>query len=69
MPNMKYQIGDLLEYDDTGTKTFLAIITKYRADTKTYQIHWLDEYALDYFCSYGYTADMLDNDLFWRKLS
>ena len=69
MPNTKYQIGDLLEYDDTGCKTFLAIITKYRADTKTYQIHWLDEYALEYFCSYGYTDSMLDDNLFWRKLS
>ncbi len=64
---MKYQVGDLFQYDD-AIKTFFAIIIRYSTDTKTYQIHWLDEYALNNFCSYGYTDSMLDNDFFWRKL-
>jgi hypothetical protein len=63
---MKYQVGDLFRYDDGGNKTYLALIVKYKFSA--YELNWFDKYAIEHFCSVGYTESMLDNDLFWRKL-
>jgi hypothetical protein len=66
---MKYRIGDLFQYDDGGRKTYLAIILKYRTEMNAYELHWFNQEASEYFCSYGYTDNMLDNTLFWKRLS